>query len=460
MLALSRRQILQRAAALGGAAAVGLLAVACGAQGPSPGQQPVAGAPSGAAKPSGPVTLEEWNFSSTRIAWQIKALKDYQQKVNPDVHIHWVTLPYGEMHEKLLMTVMAGTGAPDIADVEISAFSRFLKEPEPGFLPLNSRLQQIHALPNLYQPSATDPWSWKGQIYGLGNELNVCLWCYNWQIMKQYGIKTPIATWADFAQAGKEISGKSAGKTVIMDFMDLGWGDWWMRALEGGSGFFDANGQPVLNSEIGVQSLQYGEDAVHKDKWSITTPVGNAYNAALQDKNIASLLGPSWKFSGFLNQALPTTKGWWNVQLMPRWTPNGGGAATWGGTGVCAMRASPHADIAADFVVWEHTTPQAVLHDFKVRQVWPTLKTAWSAPQLKQPIPFFNNQNVGQFINEAAPLIPKWYNSPYWAEVTDAAVRLGITPAMHNRATAKNAMDSAQKDSLYLISVESANGKG
>jgi len=89
---------------------------------------------------------------------------------------------------------------------------------------------------------------------------------------------------------------------------------------------------------------------------------------------------------------------------------------------------------------------------------WPTLKDAWSAPDFTQPIPFFNNQNVGKFIQQAAPLIPKWYNSPFWAEVTDASVRLGITPAMHNETSPKQAMTAAQKNSLYLMSVESANG--
>lgn len=442
---LHRRGFIRGIGAAAVATALGALSTACGSS------------PSPSAGSSGSLQLEEWNFSSTRIAWQKKALKIYQ-KTHPNIDIRWVTLPYEQMHQKLLMTVLAGTGSPDIADVEISAFSRFLKQRDPGFVPLNSRLQARNALGKLYGPSATDPWTWQSQIYGLGNELNVCLWCYNWQILKQYNVKVPITSWAEFADAGKMIHSRSGGKTVLMDFMDLGWGDWWMRSLEAGGGFFNAKAQPVLTSEPSIKSLQYGYDAVHKDKWSITTPAGNAYNAALLGKNIASLLGPSWKFSGFLRQALPETKGWWNVQLMPRWTPNGGGAATWGGTGVCAMKGGRYPNDAADFVVWEHTTPEAVLFDFKERNVWPTLKDAWSAPELSQPIDFFNNQNVGEFIKKAAPLIPKWYNSPYWAEVTDAMVRLGITPTMHNLTQPETGLHDAQKESLYLISVESAGG--
>lgn len=443
---LRRRSLIRSIGQVAAITALGGLVSACSR--PSPGAS---------ARSSGKISLEEWNFSETRIWWQKEALKLYQRD-HPNIDITWVTLPYGEMHEKLLMTVMAGTGSPDIADVEISAFSRFLKQPEPGFVPLNGRLDAIGALDRLYGPSATDPWSWKGKIYGLGNELNVCLWCYNWQVLQQYQINLPITTWDQFAEEGKALRSRSGGKVVLMDFMDLSWGEWWMRTLEGGGGFFDANGMPALTSDIAIKSLQYGHDAVYKDKWSITSPVGNAYNAALLEKSIASLLGPSWRFSGFLRQALPNTSGWWNVQLMPRWTPNGGGAATWGGTGVCAMRNGRYPEEAADFIVWEHTTPEAVLFDFKKRNVWPTLKDAWSAPDFTQPIPFFNNQNVGKLIQQAAPLIPKWYNSPFWAEVTDATVRLGITPAMHNLTPPERALAAAQQTSLYLISVESANG--
>lgn len=443
--ALRRRVVLQRLTALAAAATVSVLTTACGGR-----------SARRVRSPSEPVTLVEWNFTQTRVAWQQDALRRYQQAINPELRIRWVTLPYNELHEKLLMTVLAGSGGPDLADVEISAFARFLKDPRPGFLPLNDRLARAGALDALYQPAATDPWSWNGQIYGLGNELNVCLWCYNWPLLERYDIDVPITSWAQFAAAGKALSQRSRGQAVLMDFMDLDWADWWMRTLEGGGGCFDARGVPTLDNEVAIAALQYGRDAVHRDRWSITSPSGNAYNAALLNGRIASLLGPSWRFSGFLQQALPMTTGWWHLQLMPRWSPEGGGAATLGGTGVCAMRNGRVPDLAADFLVWAHTTPAAVLADFRSRQVWPTLKAALAAPELAQPIAFFDRQNIGQLIREAAPRIPRWYNSPYWAEVTDAVVRLGITPAMHDTVAPAAALRAAQGAARSLIAVERA----
>jgi arabinosaccharide transport system substrate-binding protein len=120
------------------------------------------------------------------------------------------------------------------------------------------------------------------------------------------------------------------------------------------------------------------------------------------------------------------------------------------------LKTSDMADEASDFVIWEHTSPEALLFDFKERQVWPTFKPAFDNPALNQPIPFFDNQRVGDLIKEVSPEINKWYNSPYWPETTDACVRVGITPALQTAQPADSALAAAQQAALKIITFESA----
>jgi len=416
--------------------------------------------PSQACTPAPPtrddrVRLEFWAFSETRIWWQKRAHELYKQRVNPKLEIDWIVLPYGQMHDKLLIAAEAGAGGPDIADVEISQFSKFLKG-RTNFVPLNEAIQAMGGTDKLYTASATDPWSWKGVIYGLGNELNTCLLAYRWDIFDQYGLKTPIQTWQEFAEVGKRLKEASRGEVALTDFPDQSWGIWWMMTLQQGGGFFDSEGWPIINNEKGVRTLDYHQRAVYEDKWAIITPIGPAYNTALAAGKIATQLGPSWRFSGFMRQAVAQTKGKWMLQPFPRWEPGGSRTATWGGTGVCVVRDSFYRDAAVAFVVWEHMTPEAVLFDFEKRNVWPTLKPAWSDPRLTEPIDFFNNQRVGEVIREVSPEIPKWYNSPFWAEVTDATVRVGITPAMQGRVPAKQALDAAYEEAMRVIRAQIA----
>ncbi len=147
----------------------------------------------------------------------------------------------------------------------------------------------------------------------------------------------------------------------------------------------------------------------------------------------------------------------WQLQPFPRWEPGGSRTATWGGTGVSVLRTSPLAEEAVDFVVWEHTTTEAVMFDFEERQVWPTYKPAFEDPRLTQPIPFFNNQQVGELIEEVSDEIPKWYNSPFWPETTDACVRVGITPTLQEAAIApEQALNAAQQAAQEIIEFQTA----
>ena len=434
MAPVSRRSVLKGAAAAGLAVGGASLVSSCG---DSPNFN------KGAKK-----TLQFWAFTDTRINWQKKAFELYKAAKNPDFEIEWLILPYTQMHDQLLVTAQAGSGGPDIADVEISQFPRFIKG-DVLFVDLQAKLKQMGEWDNLYHPSATDPWSWKGKTYGIGNELNACLLSYRWDVWKKAGVNTEIGTWAEFVEEAKRFH-KDTGDHLL-DQAYLDWGQWWLLTLQQGGGFFGSNGKPIVDSPESLRTLSWMQKAV-KDGWSTLRPAGQAYNVALEQGKIASLLGPSWQFSGFVQQNIASTKGKWHLMPFPRWEAGGSRTATQGGTGVAVLSTSEFAEEARDFVLFEHTTAKALLHDYDLRQVWPSYKPAFKDRRLTQPMEFFDGQRVGDLISEVSPEINKSYMSPYWAETTSAFTRLGLTPAMQNvRMSPRNALEAAQKESLSII---------
>ena len=437
----SRRKFLKQAAAAGALAmGGGLLNSGCGPT--------VSNYNTGAKQ-----TLEFWSFTSTRTAWQEKAWEIYKQQKKPDFDIRFLIFPYSQMHDKIMITAQAGSGGPDIADIEISQFSRFIKG-EPIFVDMTPRLQQGGLLDQMYRPSATDPWSWQGKVYGLGNELNTCLMSYRWDVWEQAGVKTPIETWDEFVEQAKKFHQDTGN--YLMDIEFTGWGQWWMLTLQQKGGFFGPDGQPTLNTPPSINTLTFQKNAL-KDGWSTLRPVGQAENAALSKGEIATILGPSWRFSGFVQQNLKDTAGKWHLQPLPRWTEGGSRTATWGGTGVTVLKTSPLPDEAVDFVVWEHTTTEAVMFDFLERNVWPTYRPAFEDPRLTEPIAFFDNQRVGELIEQVSPEINQWYNSPFWPETTDACVRVGITPALQVADLAPDAaLNNAQQEAAKIIEFQTA----
>ena len=228
-----------------------------------------------------------------------------------------------------------------------------------------------------------------------------------------------------------------------------------MLTLQEGGGFFGPNGQLAFNSPKGLRTLAFMQNAI-KDGWATLREPGQSYNAALSSGTVSCMLGPSWDFSGFVQQSLVQTKGLWHLQPFPAWTRGGSRTATWGGTGVTVLKASPMAAEAADFVVWEHTTTEAVLFDYEARQTWPTWRLAFKDPRFSQPIAFFDNQRVGQIIEQVSGGINRWYNSPFWPETTDAFVRKALTPAMLTNAPPAAALKAAQSDATNIIRFETA----
>ncbi|HTI14936.1 MAG TPA: extracellular solute-binding protein [Dictyobacter sp.] len=401
-------------------------------------------------------TLNFWAFSDTRTAWQKKAFELYKKARNPDFEINWLIMPYNQMHDQILITSQAGSGGPDIADIEISQFARFIKG-DVIFVDMAPKLQAMNLMDQFYRPSATDPWSWQGHVYGIGNELNTVLLSYQWDIWEKARVKTPINSWDDFAEEAKRFH-SDTGKYLIDVPFDA-WGDWWILALQQRSGFFNAQGQPVLNDPINVRTLAFQKQAL-KDGWATTRPPSQSqasYMAALSSGNVTSLIGPSWQFSGFVQQNISQTKGQWHLQPLPAWTPGGSRTATQGGTGVSVMKTSSSAEEALDFVLYEHSTPEALLNDFTLRQTWPTFRPAFADARLSEPLAFFDNQRVGTLIQELSPEINQWYNSPYWPETTSACIAYGITPAIQNAAvSAQQALDNAQKQTMDTINFETA----
>jgi arabinosaccharide transport system substrate-binding protein len=399
-------------------------------------------------------TLSFWAFSDTRIAWQKKAWAMYQQEKKPDFDITWTIFPYQQMHDQVLITSQAGSGGPDIADIEISQFARFIKG-DIVFEDLTPKLQAMGVLNDFYHPSATDPWSWNGKIYGIGNELNTVLMSVRWDIWQKAGVKFPIATWDEFAEEAKRYA-HDHPQSYLIDFPFNDWASWWIMSLQQNGGFFNSRGLPALNSPTSIKVLQYQKQAM-QDRWATVRPLSSAYYAALAAGNITSLIGPSWDFSGFIQQNTTDTSGKWHLQPLPRWTADGSRSATQGGTGVTVLKTSSSAAEGIDFVLYEHTSIPALLQDFQIRQTWPTYKPALNNPMLSQPLAFFDHQRVGDLIKEVSPEVNKWYNSPYWPEVTSAFVNYGLTPIINlNGASAEQAANEAQNQSMNVVNFETA----
>ncbi|HEY0738509.1 MAG TPA: substrate-binding domain-containing protein [Herpetosiphonaceae bacterium] len=415
-------------------------ATASGAAASSAASGAAASAPASGA--GGGTALEFWAFSEDRLKFVRELIQSSAwTSAHPGVTVNFRVFPYNEMHDKLLAALASGQGAPDIADVEISRFSRFIKGERVGFVPLNDRIGS--EIDNLYTAAATAPWSWQGQIYGLGNELNTCVLGYRKDVFDAAGITTPFATWDDVIAAGKQISNDQRKMFAIHDINS---GDWYQMAQHAGTTMFDDQGNYQADNEKSVAAMQFLHDLVHVHQIAGIAPAEAAddwapptYKAAYAAEQFVATFGAPWHFGGLI-PAIPDQSGKWVAQAFPKGLGDSRPTANHGGTGQCITEQSKNADLAWELIKICNLTKEGVLTDFRIRTAYPAYKPAYEDATLQEPSEFFGGQKIGELYSSIATEIPEFKQSPVWPEATEAMNRIVITPVMQNQKDAKTAL--------------------
>lgn len=387
-------------------------------------------------------TLEFWAFDEGRANLARAALETEEWKSkHKNIKVNFRIFPYEQMHDKLLTALVSGKGAPDIADVEISRFSRFIKGDELPFVDITDRIGDEKE--NVYAPAAIDPWSWQGRIYGVGNELNTAVLAYRKDIMDELGVKTPFETWDEVIAAGEKVS---SGDRKMFAIHDQAFGDWYMLAQSSGTTLFDENGNYIGDNPKSVGAMQFAHDLVHKYGIAGIAPATASdtwyppqYRAAFKAEKFVALFGPPWHVS-FLFTDVKEQSGKWTAQKLPTGLGEGLPTANFGGTGQCITNQSQNVDVAFDLIRISNLTVEGVLADFRARSAYPAYKPAYEHPALSKPNEYFGGLKLGQLYASLAPELPPFNQSPVWGEATDALIREVITPVMQDKKDAKTAL--------------------
>ena len=388
-------------------------------------------------------TLEVWGFDEGRLnfAKNAAALPVFKDKY-PNVTVNFRQFPFAQMHDKLLAALVSGQGAPDVAEVEIARFSQFLKGERVPFVPLTERIGA--EVDNIYKPAASDPWSWGGEIYGLGNELNAVVLTYRQDLLDGLGVETPFETWDQVIEAGKQIVADGETKTFALH--DIAFGDWFQMAQHAGTSLFDAEGNYQGDNPLSVEAMQFVHDLVFEHQIAGIAPAdaqnswfGPAYWAAFKADKFAMLYGPPWHIGG-LQVNVPEQEGKWAAQRLPTGLGESRPTANFGGTGQCITEQSQNQDIAYDLIAAGNLSVEGNMYDFEQRTVYPAYIPTYERPELKEPSTYFSGTKIGELYASVAPELPPFNQSPSFFDASEAMVRVVITPVMTNRAEAEPAL--------------------
>lgn len=332
--------------------------------------------------PNAVTTLSFWTFQELHSGFMLDAAESWN-KLNPTekIELKVDVLPYDEMHNKLLISLQSGTGAPDLADIEISKFSNYLKGSKPGLVPLNAAVEP--ELANLVK-GRLDNYAKDGKYYGLDYHVGASVIYYNKEIMDKAGVDIDgIVTWDDFYKAGKTVVAKTGIPMTTVESTE----HWSFYPLisQQGSDFLDANDKGILDNEINVKTLTYLKKLVD-EKIAVTAPGGfhhaEEYWSFMNNSGAAAVWMPLW-YMGRFTSYMPNLKGKIVVRPLPVWTAGGKRSAGMGGTGTSVTVQSKNQDLAVRFLGYAKASKEGSLKTWTILGFDPIRWDVWTDPAMK-----------------------------------------------------------------------------
>jgi multiple sugar transport system substrate-binding protein len=322
-----------------GAALVGSALTACGSD-----EDPAeTGSPAdldAALEAGGELTYWTWTPSGEA---QAKAFMAAYPKVKVEVVNAGTSV---DEYTALQNAVAAGSGAPDVAQIEYYALQQFALSD--SLVDLTQ--YGLASLEDQYTASTWEAVNLNGGIYGLPQDSGPMIMLYNQAVFDQFGLEVP-STWDEYIAAAEALHAADPNRYLTNDAGDPGYA----QPL-----IWQAGGHPytVDGSNVTID-LQDEGTRRWADTWNrmlepgLLAPIptwSDDWWQALSNGTVASLIIGAW-MPGILEGAVPDGAGDWRVAPVPSYdgTPV---TAENGGSSQAVLKQSENPALAAAFLRW------------------------------------------------------------------------------------------------------------
>jgi cellobiose transport system substrate-binding protein len=389
------------------------------------------------------IELSFWSLGTTNYE---DLAKEYT-KEHPNITFKFQNTSDQTAHHNNLTTALsAGSGAPDIFQLEIAFMERFINNQDKFY--------------NLYDLGAKDlegnylEWKWKQATsvdgsfqLGLPTDIGPTVVYYHTDLAEQAGLPTDpdgfsaaIDSWDKFASVAKEFTSKT-GKPFA-DLTDLVYNgvrdqspDQIYFNKEDGSFIGDTNPQVRKAYDFTVKGIQEGWIG----NWILWSP---EWQKAINDGDFGVMLGPAW-IAGTIRNAKDTA-GKWQIAQLPE------GAGNWGGSFLTLPKEGKHSKEAYEFISWV-LNKENQLKSFKDSGLFPSIPAVYSEPSFtEEKDEFFGGQVISEAYAKSAERIKPVYYGPLHDQ-TDTIIKNALKNVLEKKADPQKEWESAMKQIKTLV---------
>jgi len=398
-----------------------------------------------------PVTINVWAWETT-LTGVVQAF----EAANPNITVNLTNVGgAAATYTKLDNAIQAGSGAPDVAQIEYYAIAQYAI---PGHL---ADLTQFGAA-SMQNDFTTGTWNAvtlanSGKIYGLPSDSGPMALFYDKATFDKAGISTPPATWDDFYNDAVKIHALGPNYYITSDNGDAGFATS-MMWLAGATPFkVGANSVTINMDQPGVQSFAtFWQKMI--DQGLINTTVSgwsDDWFKGLGDGTIASLITGAWMPANLIASA-PAGSGNWRVAPTPVPTAGSTANAENGGSSLAILASSSPAQQAAAWKFLQFNSDGAGVATRLAGGNFPSRTSDLQAASfLNYTDTYFGGQQYNQVLAQAAKdVLPGWSYLPFQV-YANSIFGDKVAGAYTGSGTLQQAYDSWQTD---LTTYGNANG--
>jgi len=356
-------------------------------------------------------------------------------------------------YTKLTQALHAGSGAPDVAEVEYDELPSF---------------EITHSVINLAPYGANKvkgdfvPWVWNevsqgSAVYAIPGDTGPMGLYYNSKLFAKYHLAIP-KTWTQYAaDAAKLHHADPSAYITNFSTTDLQWVVALM-AQDNAFPFTYNGGKDVTIDFTGPKQqkfIAYWQKLISAHEVNGLTDVATGAFNDMDNGTDATWLSSAWGPSYFAPDAKKTA-GDWRAAPLPQWTAGADVAANWGGSSYPVFKSSQHPAQAAEFAEWLNATsaswkitvspPSSLFPSYKPELANKSFDSTLEAPSGKSH-PFAVFASAGRKATGV-----EW--PPFMTEaLTDATTDLA--PAMAGKQTLKQGLSTLQS---HLVAYAKAQG--
>ncbi len=340
------------------------------------------------------VQLTFWGFGSTNYE---ELAKEYEE-MNPNIKINVRIAETADHHDALFTALSAGSGAPDMAMLEIDQLDRF-KQAQDRFA-------------NLYDYGASEvqdlylDWKWETAenlegdfLLGMPTDIGPKALYYRVDVFEEAGLPTDpdevsalINSPEALIEAGTQVK-ENTGKPFV-DSMEMAYRAY-LDPIE--ETYLNPEGELLLEN-AGNQVKEAYDYAVQLNELGL---VGNfelwsaEWSNAVNQGDFAAKLGAGW-LKGWMEGNAPEASGYFRVATLPSEF-----AANWGGSFISVPAETDHPQEAYDFIEWL-VSPESQLKSSLSHGMFPSAPSVYEMEEFTaSEDEFFGGQNTAEVFIEA-----------------------------------------------------------